>query len=98
MKSPDLSSFQTVNTDKWYEKAQNQLKGKDVLSEISWNSLELQEIKPYYDKTDLKEVSEQINFFQKLPTHTWKLFERISVKDERHANKTALKALIGGCD
>lgn len=98
MKFPDLSLFQTVSTDNWYTEAQKQLKGKDVLSEISWNSLGLKEIKPYYDKTDLKDLSEQINFFRKLPTHTWKLFERISVKDEKLANKTALNALMGGCD
>lgn len=98
MKSPDLSIFQTVTSERWHKEARKQLKGKDPNSELIWDSLGLHEIKPYYDESDLKNLSDQINFFKQLPGHFWKLYEKVNVEDEKSANEKALAALTGGCD
>lgn len=98
MNFPDLSTFERTETADWYLEAKNQLKGKNVLEEISWESFGIKNLKPYYDNSDLSSLSDQVKFFQALPRHAWKLFETVSDGDEKIANKKALDALTGGCD
>ena len=98
MKSPDLSIFPAVSTETWVEEAEKQLKSAEALKAISWESLDIKELKPYYDAADVNALTAQLAFFQHLPAHDWKLFQRIQIVDERAANKEAINALVGGCD
>ena len=98
MKSLDLSSFERPDTIRWYQEAKKQLKGKDVLDKLSWQSLGISHLKPYYDQADIVDLAGQISFFESLPHHAWELYERIEVKDSEKANAEALQALMGGCN
>ena len=98
MKPLDLTTFSKVSLQEWHEEAQNQLKGKDPFAEFNWSSLGLENLKPYYDEASIEGLSDQIAFFHQLPSHEWKLYDKIEVENESDANKIALAALIGGCD
>ncbi|MDE0472835.1 MAG: methylmalonyl-CoA mutase family protein [Ekhidna sp.] len=98
MKDIQFSDFPKANFDDWLSAAKKQLKKEDPLSELIWESHETPSLNPYYDSTDLSELTNQVQFFQKLPPHQWKLYEEIQVKNEREANSEALEGLAGGCD
>jgi len=98
LKLLDLSSFPKVSNEEWLLEAQKQLKGKDPFEELKWHSSGMDDLKPYYDETAIDDLVDQMEFFQGLPPHEWKLFEKVEVKEESAANQQALAALIGGCD
>ena len=98
MKNLDLTNFPQSSLDNWIEVAEKQLKKKNPMQELSWQSFELESIKPFYDAADLEPLSDQMLFFRNLPSHRWKLYEDITVSNEQEANKKALDALMGGCD
>ncbi|GAB4238095.1 MAG: hypothetical protein Tsb0034_13500 [Ekhidna sp.] len=98
MEDLDLSVFEHADKAQWIQLAQDQLKGEDPLQKLRWNTGGIEELLPYYDQSDIEDLGAQISFFEALPPHRWKLFQRVVVKDERQANKEALAALEGGCD
>ncbi|MBC6408855.1 MAG: hypothetical protein GDA42_00070 [Ekhidna sp.] len=98
MKDIQLSDFPKTNFDDWLNIAEKQLKKEDPLNELAWESHEIPNLNPYYDFTDILELTEQVNFFQKLPPHRWKIYEEIQVRSEKEANSKALEGLAGGCD
>jgi len=98
LKLLDLSSFSASKKTDWCNEAQNQLKGKDPFTDFLWSTSGLEDLKPYYDESDLEDLASQQFFFKKLPYHHWKLYECVEAKRESEANKKALQALEGGCD
>ncbi|MEM6735560.1 MAG: methylmalonyl-CoA mutase family protein [Bacteroidota bacterium] len=98
MKPFELSTFPKSDQEKWLEIAKKQLKGDDPLQKFAWNTCGLTNLKPYYDTYDTKDLDYLINFFQTIPSHRWRFYEKIQVTNEMEANKQALAALGGGCD
>ena len=98
MKNLDLSVFPKVDKSTWEILAQKQLKGENPNDVLNWKSLGDLSLLPYYESSDIKELESQIDFFQSLPNHHWRLYEQIQVTSDKDANKKALKALMGGCD
>ncbi|MEM6643882.1 MAG: methylmalonyl-CoA mutase family protein [Bacteroidota bacterium] len=94
----DLSVFEPSGYAQWKEEAQRTLKIEEVESTLSWETSEIRNLKPYYAQEDLQGISKQIDFFQQLPSHSWKLYQRVIVVDEKVANQEALDGLVGGCD
>ncbi len=87
-----------MSVETWTQEAEKQLKSAEALQNISWESSGIKKLKPYYDSADVSGLSDQLEFFQNLPSHPWKLFQHIRVQDQREANKEALNALMGGCN
>ena len=98
MKDLDLSIFPTVTKADWNVLAQKQLKGDDPTQFLKWQNDAGIGLEGYFDESDTKTLSYLGEFFNKIPNHTWKLYQLISVKGEAEANKKALEALMGGCD
>lgn len=98
MKDLDLSVFEKSNKSDWLQLAQNQLKGDDPMTKLSWESSGLNGLLPYYDSSDLDGLTYLNEFFTQLPSHRWKLYERIDAEEVKQSNTQALDALMGGCD
>src|SRR5690606_31725930 len=98
LKELDLSVFSSVDKAKWLELAEDQLKGEDPMTTLSWESHGLSDLAPYYDQSDVSELDSLRGFFASIPNHRWKLYERISVTDEKEDSKKGITALMGGCD
>jgi methylmalonyl-CoA mutase len=98
LKNLDLSPFPKVDKATWNDLAKNQLKGEDPNEILSWQPFDGFSMGAYYDSSDIQGLDQQIEFFQSLPNHTWKLYEEISVINEKEANSKAIDALMGGCN
>ncbi len=98
METLDLSSFPKPVKNDWLKTAEKQLKGEDPFVALAWESSGLSQLKPYYDSEDTQDLNHLTAFFKGLPSHRWKLYEKITVDDEKMANQKALSALAGGCD
>lgn len=98
MKNLDLSVFPKVDKASWNELAKKQLKGEDPNRVLSWKTLGDLSLSPYYDSSDLQGLEDQIYFFESLPNHAWKLYEEVSVNNEKESNIRAIEALMGGCN
>lgn len=98
MEELNLDIFPEISKDQWKELAENQLKGYKPDDQLKWeNSAEIS-LEGYYDQSDLEGLEYLSEFFSRIKSHRWKLYEEIEVEDEKHANKQILNALMGGCD
>ncbi len=97
MRNLDLTLFPEIHKEKWKELAERQLKGGKPDDELSWKNSADISLSGYYDTSDITNLNHLI-FFEKLPPHRWKLYEKISVANEANANEDAIEALMGGCD
>lgn len=68
------------------------------MSALSWESFEIGSLKPFYEASDISNLSDQISFFTSLPSHRWKLFEIVKINSAKEGNRQAIEALMGGCD
>lgn len=98
LKNLDLSIFPKVDKATWENLAKKQLKGGTPNDALTWSPFDNFLLSPYYDSSDLQGVEDQKEFFKLLPNHKWKLYEEVSVTNEKEANTKALNALMGGCD
>ncbi len=98
MKKLDLSVFPEVSKKEWEFLAQKQLKGEDANESLKWAPFDGFPMLPYYELSDLQGLESQVSFFKSLPSHQWKLYQEVYVKNENEANKKAIDALMGGCD
>ena len=98
MDSIDLSIFPVVKKEQWEDMAQTQLKGKNPYEVLNWSPCEGIELSPYYDKSDIKNITDIIHFFENKQFHRWKLYEEIFISTEKKSNNLAIEALKGGCD
>ncbi|MEQ9468505.1 MAG: methylmalonyl-CoA mutase family protein [Ekhidna sp.] len=98
MKNLDLTIFPPIPNDEWKQLAERQLKGANPDEELSWKNEAGIELKGYYDASDLEPLRYLADFFTTLPSHRWKLYEEVSVRETKFANQQVLKALMGGCD
>lgn len=89
--------FEKTSKDNWTAAAERQLKTLPV-SSLSWTPYDNVFLGSYYDKSDLKNLDEQLNFFEGLPAHRWKLYQSVVNNSDENANKRAIAALINGCD
>ncbi|SNT15823.1 Methylmalonyl-CoA mutase [Ekhidna lutea] len=98
MKDLDLNIFPSVSKENWRLLAEKQLKGANPDKELQWINEAGLTVEGYYDSSDLNNLSYLKDYFTSIPSHRWKLYERIEVSNEKEANSQALKALMGGCD
>lgn len=98
MKELNLNQFSKTKKREWIQLAEKQLKGADPLTSLSWESDGKFSLAPYYDQSDLEELSYLEKFFDSVSPIDWKLYTQIDCKDEKSANTHALDALQGGCD
>lgn len=98
MSELNLDIFPKVSNNEWIDLAKKQLKGEDPITTLSWTSDSRLVMKPYYDQSDIEKLSDQIKFFENLKPFYWKLYEQVTVNDEKTANAMALEALQGGCN
>lgn len=98
LKNLDLEIFPRTSKEQWKQLAEKQLKGADPDVELTWKNDAEIKLEAYYDKSDTEELNYLQDFFGKIESHRWKLYERVEVTNEKEANSKALKALIGGCD
>ncbi len=98
MKELDLNIFPATSKSDWMQLAENQLKGADPSTELAWKNVANIELNAYYDETDISALSYLEDFFLRLDSHKWKLYEEIEGNDSHAANDQAIKALMGGCD
>ena len=98
MKELDLNIFPQVSKEDWIDLAKKQLKGADPIEELSWLSDGHLKVDPYYDQSDIENLSSQIDFFKSIKPFCWKLYEQVAVSEEGEANRSAIQALTGGCD
>ena len=98
MKELNLDIFPKISNDQWKKLAENQLKGVNPDDKLKWrNSAEIS-LEGYYDQSDLQELECLNTYFSQVKSHRWKLYEEVTVKDEKEANRQILNALMGGCD
>lgn len=98
MKELTLNTFPKVSKEDWIDLAKKQLKGADPIQELSWSSDEELSLDPYYAQSDIENLNDQIEFFNSIKPFAWKLYEQITVNNEKDANRSAIEALTGGCD
>lgn len=98
MKELNLDIFPKISKDQWKKLAEIQLKGINPDDKLKWrNSAEIS-LEGYYDQSDLQELEYLSTYFSQVKSHRWKLYEEVTVKDEKEANRQILNALMGGCD
>ena len=98
MKNLDLNIFPQVNKEDWLQLAEKQLKGANPNEELAWKNDAEISLEGYYDQEDVKTLTHLADFFSTIPSHRWKLYERIDCTNAKLANQAALDALMGGCD
>lgn len=98
MKDLNLSVFPKINKSEWLKLAESQLRGDDPREKLQWKNQADISLEPYYDSSDLEHLSYLEDFFSSVPSHRWKLYERIKIEDPKEANRSAIQALMGGCD
>ncbi|MEQ8475687.1 methylmalonyl-CoA mutase family protein [Fulvivirga sp.] len=102
---PLFSQFKKVSKEDWAKKATSDLKGEDVYEMYQWNKGDLT-ISPYYDKSDLADISNLELFGNRLyknndpsgDPRVWVNLQRIFVEDSSDANSAALEGLNNGAD
>ncbi|MEO1255174.1 MAG: methylmalonyl-CoA mutase family protein [Bacteroidota bacterium] len=98
MKNLDLNFFPSVSKKDWHQLAEKQLKGAKPEEALKWSNSANIDLLGYYDQSDLTELGYLKDFFDDLPSHRWKLYQRINNPRESEANREGLEALTGGCD
>lgn len=98
MKNLDLQIFPDVDKSTWHTLAEKQLKGQDPKQALAWENLAGIALDPYYDESDLEEISYLQDFFSNTKPFHWKLYEEIHVEDEIKSGREAVDALVGGCN
>ena len=103
---PLFSEFPPTPKEKWIEKVSIDLKGADFNKKLVWRTLEGASIDPFYtsENTDhLEYLKEYHNLNLNLSNpqtgaRSWTLYERVSVGNEKTANKEAQRAFHVGSD
>ncbi|MTI41692.1 methylmalonyl-CoA mutase family protein [Fulvivirga lutimaris] len=100
-----FSQFKKVSKEDWAKKASADLKGEDVYEKYQWNKGNLT-ILPYYDQSDLADISNLESFGNRLyknddpsgDPRAWVNLQRILVQDSSDANIIAIEGLNNGAD
>ncbi len=96
--------FPSASKEKWQQAASQEIDGKDPFVELSWNTVDQISVSPYFDSTDVAQLSYLQNFFSFvdeksfLGNRAWTNAPRISVNNDFSANKIALDHLSNGAD
>ncbi len=98
LKNLDLNIFPSVDKAYWLQLAEKQLKGANPIEELAWKNDADILLEGYYDSKDITGLDYLEDFFSSIKPHQWKLYESIDCSVPQHANKSALDALMGGCD
>ena len=99
-----FSEFPSTPKEKWIEKINTDLKGADFNKKLVWRTLEGASIDPFYtsENTDHLEYLkgfQNLNLNQTNPqtgARSWILYEKVSVGDEKAANKESQRAFHMG--
>lgn len=89
-----FSEFTGVSAKQWKQKIQVDLKGADYNDTLVWESLEGINVKPFYNKEDLKTIPTC-----SLPkNHNWSVAQTIYVGNDKKSNSKARDILEKGVD
>lgn len=88
-----FEQFDKVSAKEWKQKIQFDLKGADYNEALIYKSYEGIDVKPFYNKEDLSNISTD-----NLNPSTWKNSLKIEVQDATDGNASALEAIKKGAE
>ncbi|MGN7515547.1 MAG: methylmalonyl-CoA mutase subunit beta [Allomuricauda sp.] len=89
-----FQEFPEISAKQWKQKIQVDLKGADYNETLVWESLEGINVKPFYNKEDLKNIPS----FSLPKDHDWSIGQAIYVGEEKKSNAKALEILKKGVE
>ncbi|MCB9359793.1 MAG: hypothetical protein H6587_10750 [Flavobacteriales bacterium] len=92
-----FKDFKPVSHQEWLDKINQDLKGKDFIETLVWNTDEDIDVQPFYNAESLKDnLSQGFNLTNN--ANDWEIREQIEIKAIKEANKLALNALKAGAN